>query len=415
MPINVWMQKALEEQSCEWCETGVGYDDPWEMCSCLCDGCPNFLPDCTCDEEEDDETEEVTVGKTKQILTGWWDKFSYGAGGTAPAAKATLPAATSFQKCRHYGITLELPDGTPIQVSSHFTRKTAEEKATAPDFGVYLASSWHSSATCLALSINWPDFSTPAIPMEQVKEAAEVMIEMAKLGKKVETGCIGGHGRTGTFLALLVMMTSDLDPEDAMQWVWDHYCKEAIEGAEQEWYIEAFYATEHGLEVPAKPVSTYSYGGFGAEYNVDCGREVHKAMWLGGKLTCQGQAKSKPGCKWYHQDAVSFNNEPALRGKGPDPVAIKAELDKPKLTSTPPQLPDPERKWEALFTWTQQVEGETWKFTEWDDGVITSVMATNDKKVTVYNSLDEWMMAFPDVQLDEYEDLNEGSNDLSKS
>jgi hypothetical protein len=55
--------------------------------------------------------------------------------------------------------------------------------------------------------------------------------EQLLAGKKVHAGCIGGHGRTGMFLAALRKhMTGD---ENATQHVRDHYCKKAVESTKQ--------------------------------------------------------------------------------------------------------------------------------------------------------------------------------------
>lgn len=50
-------------------------------------------------------------------------------------------------------------------------------------------------------------------------------------GKTVHAGCIGGHGRTGTFLAALVKEVRG--EEDAITWVRTNYCKKAVESTAQ--------------------------------------------------------------------------------------------------------------------------------------------------------------------------------------
>ena len=51
-----------------------------------------------------------------------------------------------------------------------------------------------------------------------------------KLGHKVHAGCIGGHGRTGTFFAALA---ATLGETDAITYVREHYCKKVVESTEQ--------------------------------------------------------------------------------------------------------------------------------------------------------------------------------------
>ena len=50
-------------------------------------------------------------------------------------------------------------------------------------------------------------------------------------GKKVHCGCIGGHGRTGTFLSALVCTMAG--EKDAISYVREHYCDKAVESQTQ--------------------------------------------------------------------------------------------------------------------------------------------------------------------------------------
>jgi len=59
-------------------------------------------------------------------------------------------------------------------------------------------------------------------------------------GEKVHVGCIGGHGRTGTFLAALVAYRRVSD--DPIAYVRQHYCERAVETSEQ----AAFLARHFG-------------------------------------------------------------------------------------------------------------------------------------------------------------------------
>lgn len=49
-------------------------------------------------------------------------------------------------------------------------------------------------------------------------------------GKKVHAGCVGGHGRTGILLSALVALEGE---KNAIQYVREKYCKEAVESKEQ--------------------------------------------------------------------------------------------------------------------------------------------------------------------------------------
>lgn len=69
-------------------------------------------------------------------------------------------------------------------------------------------------------------------------------------GKTVHVGCIGGHGRTGVFLAALV---SKLGEKDAIAYVRENYCNRAVETKEQvDWLVEHFKVK--GAEVNKRTV-----------------------------------------------------------------------------------------------------------------------------------------------------------------
>lgn len=79
-----------------------------------------------------------------------------------------------------------------------------------------------------------PDMSVPPKPEEFVKLIHWTRKQLED-GRKVHCGCIGGHGRTGTFLAALC---STYGEEDAITYVRSNYCAKAVESAEQIRFLE---------------------------------------------------------------------------------------------------------------------------------------------------------------------------------
>lgn len=67
-------------------------------------------------------------------------------------------------------------------------------------------------------------------------------IEQMKAEKRVHVGCIGGHGRTGLFLAVLVHRITG--QADATQWLRDNYCKKAVESKAQVNWLHKHYGIE---------------------------------------------------------------------------------------------------------------------------------------------------------------------------
>lgn len=64
-------------------------------------------------------------------------------------------------------------------------------------------------------------------------------VEQLKAGKKVHAGCVGGHGRTGLFLAALYFKMSG--DKDAIKYVRENYCAKAVESVEQVKFLVSQY------------------------------------------------------------------------------------------------------------------------------------------------------------------------------
>jgi protein-tyrosine phosphatase len=62
--------------------------------------------------------------------------------------------------------------------------------------------------------------------------------DRARAGQLAEIGCIGGHGRTGTALACLALL-SGVKREEAVSWVKTNYCSSAVESPEQAAYVSS--------------------------------------------------------------------------------------------------------------------------------------------------------------------------------
>jgi hypothetical protein len=121
-----------------------------------------------------------------------------------------------------------LPDGTEVTAVS-FDADDPYARERRPDFGLYLDHRW--APPWPHTRVDWPDFGVPADPAPVVA-ALGSLLERARAGETVEVGCLGGHGRTGTALAVLAVLTGH-PPADAVGWVRARYCDQAVETAEQ--------------------------------------------------------------------------------------------------------------------------------------------------------------------------------------
>jgi hypothetical protein len=125
------------------------------------------------------------------------------------------------------------PDGTAVEACG-----LRDRRADVPDrdFGLYMDPRWEP--TWAAELIEWEDYGLPAVPgraAEQIRAA----FERARAGERVEVGCAGGLGRTGTVLACMAALAG-VPSDEAVAWVRANYDERAIETDEQEAFVRAF-------------------------------------------------------------------------------------------------------------------------------------------------------------------------------
>lgn len=125
-----------------------------------------------------------------------------------------------------------LPDGTELTVVS-FDESDAYGRERLPDFGLYLDARWRPPWPYEHIA--WPDFGLPDDPA-RLEVALRDLLDRARNGQSVEIGCLGGHGRTGTALAWLAVLSGH-PAIDAMAWVRVNYCPKAVETDEQAAFV----------------------------------------------------------------------------------------------------------------------------------------------------------------------------------
>lgn len=135
---------------------------------------------------------------------------------------------------RHHDVVV-LPDGTPV-VATSFDADDPYRRDQVPDYGLYFDPQWqppwpHGHP-------DWPDFGVPTSSVGLIA-AFRALLSQASMGQRVEVGCIGGRGRTGTALACLAIM-SGLPSDQAVEWVRTAYCAEAVETAQQQAFVARF-------------------------------------------------------------------------------------------------------------------------------------------------------------------------------
>lgn len=194
------------------------------------------------------------VGKTSSYWDDedrWGSSSSTWKGGSSSYKSSNAPVV----KCLHSHPALKIP-GTDFVIYGGSCSAPA-----VSDADVYIG---FDSYSMRFTERNWPwkkgqevlfavqDMDAPQKP-DEFKKLIAWTIKQLQDGKKVHAGCIGGHGRTGTFLAALVKeMTGEVD---AIAYVRKNYCDKAVESAKQ---ID-FLAKEFGV-TKVKASKSYSSG-----------------------------------------------------------------------------------------------------------------------------------------------------------
>jgi hypothetical protein len=150
-------------------------------------------------------------------------------GGELSAIRQEWEAAGSPQAERHvHRRRVTFGDGT-IVTGVSWAAQNPYDRETVPSFGLYLDERW--APPWPHTHVEWPDFGVPA-DLDGFRAALADALERARRGEIVELGCLGGHGRTGTALACLAILTGT-PTNEAVEWVRANYCENAIETDEQ--------------------------------------------------------------------------------------------------------------------------------------------------------------------------------------
>lgn len=106
-----------------------------------------------------------------------------------------------------------------------------------PEFAVYLVGADLHGVTWEYRRVDWPDFGLPADPAALRETLIEALGRSS--AERVEVGCMGGRGRTGTALACLAVLDGT-PAADAVAYVRQHYSPDAVETSEQESFVAGF-------------------------------------------------------------------------------------------------------------------------------------------------------------------------------
>jgi protein-tyrosine phosphatase len=131
---------------------------------------------------------------------------------------------------------IEMPDGTRFR--GRGVRRPSPD-GEAPTHGVYLLRRPPAAMPWDAQWIRCPDFRVPSNKLDAARVLAEAH-RRAETGR-VEIGCGGGRGRTGTALACIAIIAG-VAAAEAVQFVRDGYDRHAVETPFQRRFVLSFGA-----------------------------------------------------------------------------------------------------------------------------------------------------------------------------
>jgi len=101
------------------------------------------------------------------------------------------------------------------------------------------------------LVIDWPDMQAPELDLAFWQA---LYADLHNLEGKAIIHCMGGHGRTGTALAILAYLSKASGDADPIEWVRKVYCAEAVETDSQIAYLK------NVIGIPTKATKSRDYG-----------------------------------------------------------------------------------------------------------------------------------------------------------
>ena len=134
---------------------------------------------------------------------------------------------------RHHD-RVAIADGVEV-VATSFDVSDPYQRTDLPDFGLYLDDRWDPPWPHQHLA--WPDFGVP--DARELTAALDDVLGRVRQGATVEIGCLGGHGRTGTALACLAVL-SGVPADQAVAKIRKDYCDRAVETSDQESFVGTF-------------------------------------------------------------------------------------------------------------------------------------------------------------------------------
>lgn len=132
------------------------------------------------------------------------------------------------------GDVVDLGDGCKVRGRSMRRPPAADE---IPDLGIYLRGRRPPVSPWAAIWVPWPDYALPLNPVRFRRVLVDALDRCTD--ERIEFGCAGGRGRTGTALACLATLTG-MSGDEAISFIRNAYHPRAVETPWQRWFVRSF-------------------------------------------------------------------------------------------------------------------------------------------------------------------------------
>jgi protein-tyrosine phosphatase len=136
-----------------------------------------------------------------------------------------------------------MPDGDGVLAlpSGRFVRgrglRGPDPDGPDPEFGLYVVASEPFGVPWEFRWVEWPDYGLPSDPAAMRQSLVEAWERADR--ERIEVGCMGGRGRTGTALACIAVLDG-VRADEAVEYVRRHYHPDAVETQEQHQFVAEF-------------------------------------------------------------------------------------------------------------------------------------------------------------------------------
>jgi len=181
------------------------------------------------------------------------DQFLAGSPTEKGVTKTKWSPVYKAKLCKHLYDPFDLGDGTKVYATAKrdIGFKVDPRETDQIDCAVYLDTQWIKSNLLWTngrmpkdyrlgpefLFVDWPDMGV--VPLEILDQAVRWANHRMDQGLRLGTGCIGAHGRTGSFLAALLIQRG-ASASEAIEKVRKDHCKHAIETTSQEEMVSKY-------------------------------------------------------------------------------------------------------------------------------------------------------------------------------